>query len=263
MSKVTGKNIIITGASSGIGKEIAMEIASKGGFPILVARSVDKLIDLQQMLTVNYSINCSYYVADLTNLDTWENVLADIIFDHKSVDAIVNNAGVGIFNLLEESNWEDTERMIQLNVLSLIKGVQVILPHFLDRKQGHIVNIGSQAGKMSTPKSAVYSASKHAVIGFSNALRLELRNKGIFVTTVNLGPVRTNFFDVADPTGKYKKAVDKYMINPNQVAKQVVKYLFTNKREINLPRWMDAGSKLYQLFPSIVEKLLRKQFLKK
>ncbi|WP_369413902.1 SDR family NAD(P)-dependent oxidoreductase [Aquibacillus saliphilus] len=263
MTRVIGKNIIITGASGGLGKQIAFHVAKNGGNPVLVARQEEKLRKIQQELIDKYKVSCSYYSVDLTDLNKWELTLHQILSERKTIDALINNAGIGIFSLIEDSNWDDTERMMKLNVLSLIKGVQQILPHFLTHEKGHIVNIASIAGKISTPKSAVYGATKHAVIGFTNALRLEVASKGIQITTVNLGPVRTNFFKVADPSGSYQSSVDKFMLDPDQVAKRIVNSLFTNKREINLPYWMDIGSRLYQLFPSLIERVLQKQFNKK
>src|SRR5690606_5732016 len=89
------------------------------------------------------------------------------------------------------------------------------------RGSGHIINIASQAGKMATPKSAVYAATKFAVRGYSNALRLELRPFGIYVTTVNTGPMHTNFFNQADPTGSYLNKIARWVLDPQVVAKKV------------------------------------------
>lgn len=263
MSTLKGKNIIVTGASSGIGEMIARFIAEGGGSPILVARSELKLRTLQQEISNVYSVPCNYYTVDLTNLEQWRDGLNKIINDYSRVDAIVNNAGIGIFDFIENIKWEDIERMFQLNVFALMQGIHQILPHFEQNKQGHIINIASQAGKISTPKSSIYGATKHAVIGYTNALRLEVASKGIYVTTVNLGPVRTNFFDMADPTGSYQQSVDRFMLDPAYVARKVVGGLFKPKREINLPYWMDIGSRVYQMFPNLIEKLLKHQFNRK
>ncbi|WP_323368601.1 SDR family NAD(P)-dependent oxidoreductase [Radiobacillus deserti] len=202
------KTIIVTGASSGIGERLAHQIASQGGNLLLTARSEEKLTNLQTELKELYSIDCRIYKADLLDLNAWKSALNKMISDVPRIDAIINNAGFGIFDKVEEeSKWEDTENMFRLNVFALIQGIQQLLPHFISNRAGHIVNIASQAGKISTPKSASYAATKHAVIGFSNALRLEVEDYGIYVTSVNLGPVATNFFHVADPSGTYQKSV--------------------------------------------------------
>jgi short-subunit dehydrogenase len=170
---------------------------------------------------------------------------------------------MAVFENVADSKWQDIDRMLSVNVKSLFRTTHQLLPHFLQRGSGHIVNIASQAGKIATPKSAVYSATKHAVIGFTNALRMEVEGTGIYVTSVNLGPVRTNFFQQADPTGRYVRAVERIMLDPNQVAMAIVRYLFTKQREINLPAWMDSGSKVYSLAPGLMEKAMQRQFNKK
>ncbi|MBM7552381.1 SDR family NAD(P)-dependent oxidoreductase [Thalassobacillus pellis] len=258
-----GKKVLITGASSGIGQYLAIHVARNGGHPILVARSGNRLELIAKILKEKFDTDCYWYKADLTNGNEWKDVSDIIFYDHDSIDALINNAGMGIFENYCGSKWQDIERMLQVNVHAPLRITHQVLPHFIAQKSGHIINIASQAGKMATPKSAVYSATKHALLGFSNALRMEVEGWGILVTTVNLGPVRTNFFKQADPTGNYETAVEHLMLDANQVANRIVKQLFIPKREINLPTWMDAGSKVHQLFPSVTEKMLRSQFNKK
>ncbi|WP_064971734.1 SDR family NAD(P)-dependent oxidoreductase [Ornithinibacillus californiensis] len=258
-----GKKIVITGASSGIGEKLARTIAANGGTPIMLARSLDKLRQLQEQIKEETDIIAYYYKVDLTNDSEMDEVIEKVFRDHEIIDALVNNAGSGVFQYVGETRWEDIEVMFRLNVLALIRMTKLFLPHFLERKEGHIVNIASQAGKISTPKSAVYASTKHAVLGFTNALRQEVTSENIFVTAVNLGPVRTNFFSLADPEGNYQKSVDRYMLDPDKVASKITKNLFTSRREINLPMWMDLGSRFYQLFPSLMERALKKQFTKK
>ncbi|MEN2766059.1 SDR family NAD(P)-dependent oxidoreductase [Ornithinibacillus xuwenensis] len=261
--KLSGKNIIVTGASSGIGEMLVKQIAANGGIPIMLARSIDKLRQLQKQLKEAYQIDSHYYKVDLTNDHEVDEVIHRILDDHQHIHGLVNNAGSGVFNFVKETSVEEVQLMFQLNVLAVIRVTKLILPHLIEKGEGHIVNIASQAGKIATPKSAVYASTKHAIIGFTNALRQEVANHNIQVTTVNLGPVRTNFFSHADPEGNYRKNVEAYMLDPIQVATKITSHLFTNKREINMPWWMEFGSKLYQLFPSMMEKILKKQFNKK
>lgn len=217
----------------------------------------------QQWLKQELQANSFVYQVDLSNVTEVNATMSAILQEHEQIHAIINNAGAGIFEYVKDTNWNDIDRMFQLNVMALIQTTKLILPHFLEYNEGHIVNIASQAGKMATPKSAIYGATKHAVLGFTNALRLEVKSRSLHVTAVNLGPVQTNFFVQADPTGAYQKNVARYMLDPDMVAQKIVRTLFTNKREINLPVWMEAGSKIYQLFPRTMERLLKKQFNKK
>jgi short-subunit dehydrogenase len=260
---LNNKKIIVTGASSGIGERLVWHIAKNGGLPILLSRSLDKMKDQQKLLQRELQTTSFVYQVDLFDETELTAVMSAIIGEHEHIHGLINNAGSGVFEYVKDIAWQDIDHMFRLNVLALIQATRLILPHFLKQGEGHIINIASQAGKMATPKSAVYGATKHAVLGFTNALRLEVQTSKLFVTAVNLGPVRTNFFLQADPTGVYQKNVDRYMLDPDIVAKKIVRKLFTKKREINLPIWMETGSKLYQLFPNSIERLLKRQFHKK
>lgn len=261
--RVKGKKILITGASSGIGQYLAIHVARQGGIPIMVARSTARLEIIAEKIYDTFGVEGYWYEADLTSDADWKDIIDQICYDHGSLDALINNAGMAVFGLVSESKWQDIDRMISVNVKSLFRTTHQLLPHFLQQRSGHIVNIASQAGKIPTPKSAVYAATKHAVLGFTNALRMEVEGRGIYVTSVNLGPVRTNFFKQADPTGNYERAVDRIMLEPNEVALTVVNALFTKQREINLPSWMNSGSKVYSIAPTLMEKAMQGQFSKK
>src|SRR5699024_7486953 len=199
------------------------------------------------------------YAIDITYKEEWKQVLRSF----SNIDALINNAGVGYFENFNEADWLHIEKMMQLNMEALMYTTYHLLPVMNEKNRSHIINIASQAGKIATPKTAVYSATKAGVISFSNALRLELKKKNVYVTTVNIGPTKTSFFETADPKGTYQENVTKYMLDPERVATTITKTLFTRKREINLPHWMNLGSKLYQLFPSLMEVLLEGSFNKK
>ena len=261
--RMKGKNVVITGASSGIGERLAVRVAEAGGVPILLARSEEKLRALTHQIHRQYDVEASWFRCDVGNADEVREVFAQVLEDVGSVNALLNNAGFGVFESVEDTSMEEFHSMFDVNVLGLIQCVKEVLPSMKQAGGGHIVNIASQAGKISTPKSAGYASTKHAVLGFTNGLRLEVEGDGVRVMAVNLGPVRTNFFETADPEGTYKKSVERYMLDPDEVAVKVVDHLFTDKREINMPRWMDLGAKAYQVAPGLMEKMLGSQFKKK
>lgn len=263
MQKFTGKTIIVTGATSGIGEVLCEQLANHQANLIIVARSLNKLTKLKQRLEDNYQVTCSPYLVDLVDQQAWKETLVGITKEHPSIDALVNNAGFGIFDYAVAMNEEDVERMFQVNVYALMEATAALLPHFSNQHHGHIINVASFAGKIATPKSAVYSATKHAVLGYTNAVRSEVKKDGIYVTAVNLGPVRTRFFQTADPSGQYEKAVKHYMLEPEKVAVKIVAAMFKPRREINLPKWMEFGSRLYLLFPNLTERLMSKTLNKK
>ncbi|RSK27737.1 SDR family oxidoreductase [Bacillus sp. HMF5848] len=253
MDSLKNKNVVITGASSGIGEKLAYLVAKQGATPILIARSEKKLQDLTISLQ-QYNRQSTYYVLDVSNIKAVEDVFCDIYSKYGHVDVLINNAGFGVFEYVNDIDLDIAKNMFDVNVLGLIACTRAVYPHMAKNKSGHIINIASQAGKFATAKSSVYTATKHAVLGFTNSLRIEARQSGVFVTSVNPGPVATNFFNIADKDGTYVKNVERYMIDPDILAQKIVSVIFTSTREINMPTWMSAGSKLYQLFPRLVEK---------
>jgi short-subunit dehydrogenase len=257
---LVNKTVIITGASSGIGERIAAKVAERGGRPVLLARSSEKLAAICQSINEKASVDCRYYPLDVSDFHQVKTVFAKIAQDVGRIDILVNNAGFGLFDSFAESDLEDIKAMFNVNVFGLMACTKEVLPFMLERNSGHIINIASQAGKLATPKSSGYSATKHAVLGFTNSLRLELTQTNIFISAVNPGPIETNFFNLADKTGNYVKNVKKFMLRSDDVAEKIVQLMIKPKRELNLPQWMNAGSVLYNLFPNLAEKLTGKLF---
>ncbi|WP_085523439.1 SDR family NAD(P)-dependent oxidoreductase [Tuberibacillus sp. Marseille-P3662] len=258
--KLQQKTIVITGASGGIGSQMALLAASLGAVPILVARSVDKLQALSADIYEQYRIEADYYALDVSDVEAVSRTFAEIQANHPPIDVLINNAGFGVFDHFHEARMDDVKKMIDVNVVGLMACTREIMPQMMDRRQGHIINVASVAGKLATPKSIVYSSSKHAVLGFSNGLRMELDGTGIHVTTVNPGPIRTNFFNIADPDGVYLKNVNRFLLEPDQVAKAVMAAIRKPRREVNLPKYMNIGTTLYNLVPGLIEKTAGKLF---
>lgn len=258
--QLANKNIVITGASSGIGEKVAMLAAEKGARPILLARSTEKLAKISETIYQKTAVNCPYYKLDVGDFEQVTTVFKNIYEKVGQIDILMNNAGFGVFEALQEASFAEIKQMFEVNVLGLIACTKEVLPIMLERNSGHIINIASQAGKLATPKSSGYSATKHAVLGFTNSLRLELLQTNIKVSAVNPGPIETNFFTIADKSGNYVKNVKRFMLQSDFVANQIVKLMIHPKRELNLPRWMNAGSVLYNLFPNLAERITGKLF---
>jgi uncharacterized protein len=262
-AKINNKNVIITGASGGIGEKMALRVAENGGNLALIARSAERLEALKEKISRQFQVKVETYRLDVSEFEKVPKVFSSILEEFQSIDVLINNAGYGVFDEAHEARFEDIKGMFDVNVLGLVACTQQVLPHMRERRSGHIVNIASQAGKLATPKSSAYAASKHAVLGFTNSLRMEASQSGVYVTSVNPGPIATNFFSIADKSGSYVKNVEKFMLNPERVAVKVIDALFTRKREVNLPRWMNFGSAIYQLAPRVVERLGKNAFYKK
>ncbi|KKI93135.1 oxidoreductase [Bacillus sp. SA1-12] len=261
--RIQGCHIAITGASSGIGEKIAIECAKRGAHLILLARREERLTELAEQIKRDYGVSCTYYILDVQDLDSVQRVFSNIAQEVGPIDVLVNNAGFGIFNDVLDASLDEMKSMFEVNVYGLVACTKMVLPAMIERKKGHIINIGSQAGKIATPKSSLYSATKHAVIGFTNSLRMEVKSSNIFVTSVNPGPIKTDFFTIADKQGDYVKNVERWMLDPNRVARIIVDAMLTPKREINLPGWMNTGSTLYQVMPRLFERIAGKAFFKK
>ncbi|SDI96899.1 SDR family NAD(P)-dependent oxidoreductase [Salimicrobium halophilum] len=258
--KMKNKKVLVTGASKGMGMFTALHLAREGAVPIIVARNESRLEIIRDYVEEAFGVSCITFPADLSNEAEREKLLTEVKEKHPDLAGLVNNAGFGSFERLSEASWEKSNKMIQLNVTALIHLTQELLP-LLESNKGHIINVASQSGKIATPKAAVYTATKHAVVGFTNSLRMETDQ--VTVTGVNPGPVATSFFEEADPSGGYQESVKTIMLDPNTIARRMVRTFYTGEREINAPVWMEAASKLYQATPGIMEKAFRSQFDKK
>ncbi len=249
--RLKNKTILITGASGGLGEQVAYESARRGAVVIVTARREDRLIAVQERCTKFSGAESFAYVLDVGDRMQISKVLNRIIGEIGKIDVLVNSAGFGLFEQALATPYGVTEEMFRVNVLGLIQISQKVALAMKQRGSGHIINISSQAGKMATPKSAVYAGTKFAVRGYSNALRLELKPFGIHVTTVNPGPIKTEFFHKADKDGSYLAKLNHWVLDPEDVARKIVDSMLTNRREINLPRLMEVGARLYTIFPHI------------
>lgn len=177
-------HVVVTGASSGIGRAIAVLFAAKGARVTAVARSREPLDELARECA-----GITPVVADLTLAGD----RAAVIDVAGPVDVLVNNAGIGWIGSVEDMPAEQVQKLFSINVVALIDLTQRVLPGMLDRRRGHIVNVASVASWVSIPPLTVYSSTKFAVQGFSDGLRREVTGRGVKVTTINPGPVATRF----------------------------------------------------------------------
>ena len=256
MNDLTGQVIFITGASSGIGKNVAIQAVKRGATVILTARNIKKLAEVKYECEQERPNSAHIYELDVTNTENIESVTNNVFMNFEKVDVVVNSAGFGDFTAVVESDPEVTKSMVEVNTLGLMYISRLFAQHMIIQEHGHIVNIGSMAGKIPTTKSGAYAASKAAVIAFSDSLRLELEPLGIYVTTVNPGPVKTNFFEIADKSGDYLEKVGFIALDPENLAKKIVRQFGKNKRELNLPHVMNGFHKFYVLFPKLGDKLV-------
>lgn len=190
-----GQTALVTGASAGIGRELARGLAAKGvSRLILVARRTERLEELGKELKSQYpALTVMSLSCDLGDLEACKTLLAEIRRQAGPVDLLINNAGVGDYGLLETADWDKLQSILRLNLISLTYLSHQLVPGMIARGRGGILNISSIAGLLISPGRAVYSASKYYVDGFSEGLRLELAGTGVSVTQVCPGPVTSEF----------------------------------------------------------------------
>ena len=187
------KTALITGASGGIGMELAHIHASKGDNLILVARSKDKLDALKLELESQYDIKVHNIVKDLSEQSAPKSVFDEIEKQKIRVDYLINNAGFGDFGLFSECNWEKQLEMINLNIVALTYLTRLFMPGMIRHKYGKILNVASTAAFQPGPTMSVYFATKAFVLSFSEAIANELKGTGVTVTALCPGATNTGF----------------------------------------------------------------------
>lgn len=189
------KTALITGATSGIGMATAKLFAKNGAKLILCGRRIERLSELSKELSEFTDIHILSF--DVRMKDDVESAIQSLPKNFSEIDILVNNAGNAHgLDTIDEGNTEDWDAMLDINVKGLLYVTKAILPKMIERKSGHIINIGSTAGKEVYPKGNVYCASKHAVDALNQAFRIDLNGKGIRVGAINPGMVETEFSEV-------------------------------------------------------------------
>lgn len=202
------KVILITGASSGIGHETALQLIKEGNIVYGAARRTDRMQDLK-------SASGHVLTMDMTDDQSMVEGVKKVIEEQGKIDVLINNAGYAIYGAVEDIKIEDARREFEVNLFGLGRLTQLVLPHMREAKSGKIINISSMGGKMYTPLGAWYHAAKHAVEGWSDCLRLETKQFGIQVVVIEPGAIATEFGDVmtapmieTSGKGPYAKLVD-------------------------------------------------------
>jgi uncharacterized protein len=213
------KTALITGASGGIGLELAWIHARQGDNLVLVARNKKKLDELKNEIEKQYQLSVHTIGKDLAVKDAALEVFNELRSGGIEIEFLINNAGFGHLGAFAGNSWEKEEQMIKLNIASLTQFTKLFLPAMLERGSGRIMNVASVASFMPGPFMAVYYATKAYVLSFSEALNAEVRSKGVTVTALCPGPTTSGFQDAADMKGI--KLVEKFKMPSSKV---VAKY---------------------------------------
>jgi NAD(P)-dependent dehydrogenase (short-subunit alcohol dehydrogenase family) len=250
---VNGKTVLITGASSGIGKAAALKIARAGGIPLLVARSADKLEEVKREIeNMGPPTRTAYaYSADISDPESVDALVEKVLSDHPAVDVLVNNAGRSIRRsvALSYDRFHDYERTIQLNYLGTIKLIMGLLPHMRDRRSGLIINVSSIGVQTNPPRFSAYVASKAALDAWTRVVGSESISDDVHFTTIHMPLVRTAMIA---PT----KIYDSFpTISPEEAADLICEAIRAKPKQINT-RLGTFGEVAYALFPKAVDQIL-------
>jgi len=245
-----GRHVMITGASSGIGRASAVKIAAAGGVPLLVARNVEKLEEVRAEIVAGGG-TAYVYAADISDMESVERLLERVLADHRNVDMLVNNAGRSIRRsiALSYERFHDFERTMQLNYFGAVKLIIGLLPHMRERGSGHIVNVSSIGVQTNPPRFSAYVASKAALDAFTRVVASEVIGDGVTFTTIHMPLVRT---PMIAPTKMYDAFP---AISPDEAADMICEALRARPKEMGT--WMGKfGEVAYTLSPSAVDRLL-------
>jgi thioester reductase-like protein len=247
---LNGKHVMITGASSGIGRSTALKVAAAGGVPLLVARNVDKLEEVRAEIVAGGG-TAYVYAADISDMESVERLLERVLADHRNIDMLVNNAGRSIRRsiALSYDRFHDFERTIQLNYFGAVKLIIGLLPHMRQRGSGHIVNVSSIGVQTNPPRFSAYVASKAALDAFSRVVASEVVGDGVTFTTIHMPLVRT---PMIAPTKMYDAFP---AISPEEAADMICEAMRSRPKQMGT-RIGKFGEVAYSLSPSAVDRLL-------
>jgi NAD(P)-dependent dehydrogenase (short-subunit alcohol dehydrogenase family) len=247
---LTGKYVVITGASSGIGQVTALKVAQAGGIPVLVARGKDKL-EATRATIESRGGTAHVYPCDLSDLEAIDTLCAQLAEDLPGIDVVVNNAGRSIRRSLKlsQDRFHDFERTMQLNYFGAIRLVMGLIPQMRAARRGHVVNISSIGVQTNPPRFSAYVASKAALDAWSNVVASELVGDGITFTSIHMPLVRT---PMIAPTRIYDRFPT---ISPAQAADLVIRAIVERPHEINTLLG-NAGAVAHTLAPKLAFRVL-------
>lgn len=247
---------LITGASKGIGKAIAIELAKRNNNILLVARGNDQLAALAEEIKKDFTVECHFLTIDLSTADAADKVFNWCLENSYTVNILINNAGYGLSGLFSNHTMASYQDMMQVNISTPLALILKMLPILKQQPKAYILNVASAAAYQAVPGLTIYAASKSFMLSASRGIRYELRNTNVSVTAVCPGATDTNFANRADITNeKAVKAAAKLNMKAEVVAKLAVNGMFAGKAEIITGFVNKLGAFLTVILPkSILEK---------
>jgi short-subunit dehydrogenase len=248
-----GKVAVVTGASSGIGEATARELALRGASVVLASRAVDRLRDLQREISASGGL-ALVVETDVSDRASVEAMVGRAVAEFGSLDVLVNNAGLGLSGRIAEVRPEDVRHVFEVNTIGSLNCIQSALAHM--GEGGRIINVSSVVGRRAIPKVGAYSASKFALNALSDALRVEVADKGVSVTSVYPGTTRTSFRENSRRTRDEKRGWRPKGVTPERVAQRIADAAEKGPRDVyvTLPDRLFVAA--VTLFPGLADRVL-------
>lgn len=249
-----GRVAIVTGASSGIGEATAREFASRGASVVLAARNAGKISELEKSLS-GAGYRTLAVVTDVSDRDSVDEMVRRTVEAFGTVDILVNNAGLGLSGRIEDLRAGDLRQVFEVNTVGPLNCIQAVLPHM--GRGARIINVSSVVGKRSVPKVGGYCATKFALNALTDALRVEVADRGVSVTSVYPGTTRTAFRENSRRTGDEKRGWRPRAVGAEKVAKRIADAAERAPRDA----YVTLSDRLYVavtvLLPGLTDRLLR------
>ena len=250
-----GKVVVVTGASSGIGEATARALSERGASVVLAARSADRLRSLEGKLSAAGGRILAVQT-DVSDAASAEAMIEQTVAAFGAVDVLVNNAGLGLSGRVAEVRADDLRYVFEVNVIGALKCIQAALPRM--RPGGRIINVSSVVGKRAIPKVGAYCATKSALNALSDALRVEVAEKGITVTSVYPGTTRTAFRDNSRRTKDEKRGWRPKGVMPDRVAAKIARAAERGGRDVYVTLPDRAYIAAVTLLPGLADRVLRR-----
>jgi len=256
LTSYAGVNALITGASSGIGRDLARRIAAGGARVALVARRVDRLEALAEEIRQQGG-EALVLPCDVAERDQVFAAAERAVEHLGSVHLLVNNAGYGHHRRFLDWDLEDMERMMRVNYFGALYWTKALLQQMVEQRRGWVVFVASVAGKLAVPEESAYAASKFAMVGLAEALSYEVEDAGVHVLTVCPGTIRTEFFD-EEALERMPPVARRMMVDTGPLVEAIIAALAAGKHEITFPRKIAAAYLVRALAPVLMRHSVRR-----
>lgn len=262
MNAFSNSVVIITGGGSGIGKALSISLAAQGALVHLFGLKEDRLEDVHQEI-ISAGGNCEFLHVDVTDYPALKRAILAVKERHGHIDYLFNNAGITLLAEAQDIEIERWNRIVDVNLMGVVNGIQIAYPLMINQGSGHIINTASLAGIAGYPTSAIYAATKSAVIRLTEDLQLEAEDYGVRFSVVCPGYVKTNIFEGSDRIigGDMERTLSQIpfkMISPEQAAASILAGVKKNKIKIIFPAYARLTATINRLAPWLLRPISKK-----